>query len=149
MNFFSIEKISTAEAWKIRGIIFGVIIFGLIIVTMYPMNILHIMFPDTFAENSACIMINFFGIPCPFCGMSHAFHELIKLNFSKSISYNPSSVIFLPFLGLLTLSIFVLSLFNRKIQLHLSKTALWVMLGILVIIWILNVLFGNHSILSK
>ncbi len=36
-----------------------------------------------------CIYDYFFGIPCPGCGMSHAYFSLLKLDFAAAFSYHP------------------------------------------------------------
>ncbi|MDZ4712252.1 MAG: DUF2752 domain-containing protein [bacterium] len=144
MSFISVEKISSAEAWKIRAILTGILLFGLIISIYYPYNILRFFFPDFFTNNSSCIMLNAFGIPCPFCGMSHALFEMFRFNFKESFYHNPSSVIFFPFLAIISLSIFMLSIFNYKISVRFSRKILFISVLIFLIIWILNIFFGHQ-----
>ncbi len=144
MRFLTLEKVSLKEARNIRWILLGFFCFGLITVVFYPLDLLKLIFPSVFRNESACIMLNVFGIPCPFCGMSHAFHEFINLNFVKSVYYNPSSVIFFSFLGIFSLSIFVLSLYNYKLSLKFNQKTLLASILILLVIWILNILFGHH-----
>lgn len=145
MSFISVEKISSKEAWKIRGILFATIIFASLITIFYPYNILKYFFPDFFNQQSACIMLNVFGIPCPFCGMSHSLNEFIHFNFTRSIYYNPSSVIFFPFLAFVCLSIFILSLFNYKISVKFNKNLFIIAILLLFVIWVLNIFFGHLS----
>ena len=145
MNFVTIKRISYREAWKIRFILFGFIAFGFLSVVFYPLDLLRNYFPQFFRNESSCIVLNIFGIPCPFCGMSHAFYEFINFNFSKSIYYNPSSVIFFSFLGIVCLSIFVLSLFNYKAHVTFNKKILLVLILVLAVIWILNICFGHQQ----
>ena len=144
MRFQTLEKISLKEARNIRWILLGFFCFGLITVIFYPLDLLKLIFPSVFRNESACIMLNVFGIPCPFCGMSHAFYEYINLNFVKSVYYNPSSVIFFSFLGIFSLSIFVLSLYNYKLSLKFNRKTLLASILVLLIIWILNIFFGHQ-----
>ena len=144
MRFLTLEKVSLREARNIRWILLGFFCFGLISVVFYPLDLLKLIFPSVFRNESACIMLNVFGIPCPFCGMSHAFFEFINLNFVKSVYYNPSSVIFFSFLGIFSLSIFVLSLYNYKLSLKFNRKTLLASILVLLIIWILNIFFGHQ-----
>lgn len=144
MRFLTLEKVSLKEARNIRWILLGFFCFGLISVVFYPLDLLKLIFPSVFRNESACIMLNVFGIPCPFCGMSHAFFEFINLNFVKSVYYNPSSVIFFSFLGIFSLSIFVLSLYNYKLSLKFNRKTLLASILVLLIIWILNIFFGHQ-----
>ncbi len=144
MKLISIEKISLKESWKIRGMLFGFIIFCLLTIKYYPLNLLHKIFPVLFTDTSSCILLNVTGLPCPFCGMSHAFYEFINLNFSRSIYYNPSSVIFFTFLTFVCLSIFVLSIFKYKISVTFNRKTLFVSVLVLMIMWVLNILYGHR-----
>ena len=145
MKFLTINKVGKSEARKIRLILAGFIIFTVLSVRFYPYDILMKFFPDTFRNESTCIILNVFNIPCPFCGMSHAFYEFINFNFMKSIYYNPMSVFFFSFSGLICLSIFVLSLYNYKISVSFGRKSL-ILTGILLIImWVLNICFGHIS----
>jgi len=144
LRFLTFEKVSLKEARNIRWILFGFFCFGLITVIFYPLDLLKLIFPSVFKNESACIMLNVFGIPCPFCGMSHAFYEFINLNFIKSVYYNPSSVIFFSFLGIFSLSIFVLSLFKYKLSFNFNSKTLLFSILVLLVIWILNIFFGHH-----
>lgn len=144
MRFLTLEKVSLKEARNIRWILLGFFCFGLITVIFYPLDLLKLIFPSVFRNESACIMLNVFGIPCPFCGMSHAFYEFINLNFIKSVYYNPSSVIFFSFLGIFSLSIFVLSLFKYKLSFNFNSKTLLASILVLLVIWILNIFFGHH-----
>ena len=144
MRFLTLEKVSLKEARNIRWILLGFFCFGLITVIFYPLDLLKLIFPSVFKNESACIMLNVFGIPCPFCGMSHAFYEFINLNFVKSVYYNPSSVIFFSFLGIFSLSIFVLSLYKYKLSYNFNSKTLFASILVLLVIWILNIFFGHH-----
>ena len=145
MKFLKIKKTGPEEARKIRLLLAGFLLFTVLSVKFYPYDILMKFFPEYFRNESTCITLNLFGIPCPFCGMSHAFYEFINLNFMKSIYYNPSSVIFFSFSAIVCLSIFVLSLFNYKISITFDRRTLIISGIILIIFWVLNILFGHLS----
>lgn len=144
MKFISIEKISSKESWNVIGILIGFIALGLFAVRYYPLDLLNKLFPGLFRVDSSCILLNVTGLPCPFCGMSRAFREFINLNFSKSIYYNPSSVIFFIFLGIICLSILVLSFFNYKISVSFNKKTFLILVMVLATMWTLNIMFGHH-----
>ena len=36
-----------------------------------------------------CIFLTIFGVPCPGCGMTHAFLALLSFRFRDAFSYNP------------------------------------------------------------
>ncbi len=145
MKFLTIKKICSGESRKIRLLLAAFLLFTVLTVKFYPYDILMKFFPEYFRNESTCITLNIFGIPCPFCGMSHAFYEFINFNFMKSIYYNPSSVIFFSFSAIVCLSIFVLSLFNYKISLSFDRRALLISGIILIVFWVLNILFGHLS----
>ncbi len=143
MSFILIKKTTSREIWKIWGIFFGISAFGLLTTTYYPYDIVRYFFPEYFVEKSSCLMLNIFGISCPFCGMSHAFNEYIHFNFMRSMYFNPASVVFFTFLGFVSLSILLLGLFNYKISVSFNRKFLLISLLSLSVIWILNILFGH------
>ncbi len=143
MSFARIQKITSKEARIIRGILFCLIAFAFLATIFYPFDLVRYFFPGQFTFESSCIILNLFGMPCPFCGMSHALAEYLRFNFTKSNYYNPSSVVFFTFLGLLSLFIFVLSLFNHKFSVSFNKKTLIIFISVLLTIWILNIYFGH------
>jgi len=144
LKFISIVKISPKESSKIRLILLAALVFGVITAIFYPLDLLAHFFPGLFREDSSCILLNVTGMPCPFCGMSRALGEMIKLNFSKSFYYNPSSVIFFTFIGLFGFTILMLSFFKLKISFNFSRKTLLIFVLILLLMWALNIFFGHH-----
>ncbi len=144
MKFISLRKISPEESGKIRLILFASIALSLLAAKYYPLDMLNHFFPGLFRADSSCIMLNLAGIPCPFCGMSRAFSGFIQMDFSKSMFYNPSSVLFFTFSGIFCFVIFALSFFNYKISLNFNRFTLSVFLILLLTVWILNIYFGHH-----
>ena len=143
-QFIKIVKVKENEAGKIRLILLGTIVFSLLTVKYYPLNLLNHYFPGLFREDSSCITLNVFGIPCPFCGMSRAFREFMNFNFAGSIYYNPSSVLLFIFLGIFCLAIFILSFFKYKIVFQFSRKTLFAFFIVIATLWILNIYFGHH-----
>lgn len=144
MKFISIEKTTPEESSGIRMILLGALVFGVLTVIFYPLDLLAHFFPGFFREDSSCILLNVTGMPCPFCGMSRALGELIKLNFAKSFYYNPSSVLFFTFIGLFGLTILLLSFFHRKISFNFNRKTLFIFVLVLLLMWTLNIFFGHH-----
>ena len=144
MGFISIEKTDPAESRKIR--IYLVIILFFVLLTSYfsPVKLIRQFIPDLFNRESSCILLNVSGIPCPFCGFTRSFDEILKFNIAGSFYYNPSSVFIFTFLACLTLVIFVISFFNYKIKIVSANKTFLVLTIVLVTIWVVNILFGHH-----
>lgn len=145
MKFISIVKTSPKESSKIRLVLLATLAFGVITAFFYPLDLLSHFIPGLFRENSSCILLNVTGMPCPFCGMSRAAGEMVKLNFIKSFYYNPSSIIFFTFTGLFGLTILLLSFIQRKILFNFSRKTLFIFVLVLLSMWVLNIFFGHHS----
>jgi hypothetical protein len=142
-----LRKISTREAWKIRGILAASAGFLFVSWQMSPMRILHTFFPDLFIfkeKETLCVLLNSTGLPCPFCGMTRSFNSLLNFDLAGVFYFNPSSVIFFTFISVITLAIFVLSLFNFKIHFHNSRTVSIFLISFISLIWVLNIFFGHH-----
>lgn len=54
-----------------------------------------------------CIFKHFLHIPCPGCGLTRAFREILKLNFIKAFSYNYLSIIILIVLIILNIAMVI------------------------------------------
>lgn len=147
MNVFAFEKIDFKRSLRIQLIILGLVIFGLIAVRITPVEIILNLFggnpvfsrvPDT------CSMIYFFGIPCPTCGMSRGFNELIQFNILGSIYYNPFSVVLYP-LGFIALAtILIASFFRYKLKIVNAKLFGIGVLVLLALVWTSNIIWGHH-----
>ncbi len=142
MNF--IEKISRTESDRLRFILFGFIAVTLVSIFFTPSDLVAELFPDLFRYESSCIMLNVAGIPCPFCGMSRAWKEFTKMNFTAAIHHNPSSIAFFLISGVTISAIFVLSLFNYRFKVTSTWKTFITLTAVLMIIWILNILYGHH-----
>jgi hypothetical protein len=143
----SLKKISSTDAWKIRGIVAGFAGFIWLSWQYSPVKILHRIFPDFFifrGKETSCVLLNITGIPCPFCGMSRSLDSLLIGNFAGVFYFNPSSVIFFTFITVVCLIIFILSIFNKKIVFDNSRRISLIIIALILLIWVSNILFGHH-----
>ena len=144
MGFISIEKTVPSESRKIRLYLVLILIFVFLTAYLSPAKLIRQFFPDIFNRESSCILLNVSGIPCPFCGFTRSFEEVMKFNFAGSFYYNPSSVFIFTFLACLCLYIFVLSYFNYRIKIVSASKTFLTLTIVLLTVWILNVVFGHH-----
>ena len=75
-----------------------------------------------------CVWKTLFGIPCPGCGMVHAFLSLLRLDVAAAFSYHPM-VFFMPLLVLFFLA--EGPLFSEKAD----RVMLWLMLAGFLVNW--------------
>jgi hypothetical protein len=147
MSLFAFEKISAKRALRIQLIVLGLIILGLVALRITPVEIfinmsegnsLFARVPDT------CSMIYFFGIPCPTCGMSRGFNELIQFNILGSIYYNPFSVVLYPMGFIALATIIIASFFRYKLKVTNAKLFGVGVLVLLAFVWTANIIWGHH-----
>ena len=141
------EKVTSKEAWKIRGAVFGFIVLGIIAVKLRVVDMVLNIFkgnPVFAKDGSTCLVINIFGIPCPLCGMSRSFERLIQMDFAGSIYYNPFSILFFPLIFILLVVILVASLWNYKLRADFPGWFWKGMLAVLVVEWAVNIFWGHH-----
>jgi hypothetical protein len=97
------------------------------------------------ANRNGCSMLTFTGIPCPVCGMGRSFSCLTDFNIAGAFHYNPSGPVVYLFGGLAIIYILILSFKNKMVVLTDYSKRLWVIpILLIVIIWVLNVVFGVH-----
>src|SRR4030095_3631147 len=94
---------------------------------------------------NGCPLLTFAGVPCPMCGMGRVFSCITDFHIAESFYYNPLGLVFY----LILLSVFcilsVLSIRKKKLILKKPAQKLWYMPALfLVIMWILNILYGHH-----
>ncbi len=147
MNVLTFEKVSSKEAWKIRLIILGIILFGFTVFTITPLEIVQNLFEGNHLferQESTCIMLNIAGIPCPLCGMTRSYNEFREFNISSGMYYNPLSVIVFPLIALVLAVILLASLLNYKIKI-LNHKLFWGSVFLLIlVVWIVNIFWGHH-----
>ena len=144
MRFFYLEKTDPDESTKTRLYLLVVIFFVVITTYLSPLKLIRYFYPEMFNRDSSCILLNITGIPCIFCGLTRSFEELVSFNLVNSFYYNPSSVFIFTFLAVLSLSIFILSLYNYKIRLVSGKKTFIAITLVIVTVWIMNIIFGHH-----
>lgn len=143
MKFVSVEKISPYRSKRIRLILLGSVLLSILFVYFHPLNLINYFFPGLMRSDSSCIMLNITGLPCPFCGMSRSFKELMSFNLSGSFYYNPSAIFVIAFMGIFFLCIFALSLFNYGLKFKFTGKTFLVLMSVILIVWIINVFFGH------
>ncbi len=78
------------------------------------------------------------GYQCPGCGSQRATYEILNLNFGKAFSLNPLLLISIPYL-LLGVVLERVTLSERMLRVRkilYGSTAIWIVLGIVIIFWI-------------
>jgi hypothetical protein len=142
-KYFSIESCSSKESWRIRLTILLLLVFSFLNTFFNPYQFLF----DHYGIQSSngCPLLTLTGVPCPMCGMGRSLESIIHFHIGESFYYNPSGLFFLLFSGLAMVFVFVLSLQNKTIRFTKSARALWyIPLILLIIIWVLNILYGHH-----
>jgi len=77
--------------------------------------------------------------------MGRSFLSLTHLEIAQSFYYNPMGLIFYVITGSIFGIILILSAINKKIVLKKGAIELWyVPVLFVVIIWVLNILYGHH-----
>jgi hypothetical protein len=121
----------------LKGFIFNKIylfIFSLIIILLFFIYYIN-------EKYSICILINLTHIPCPFCGISRAFSNLLHLKILAAIKYNLLIILYAPIL----FGIIIIQILPKKIRIKLyffllDKIKLLNMLFITIII--ISLVFG-------
>ena len=87
---------------------------------------------------SICPTYRFFGICCPFCGMTRAHLAALKLDFSQALYYNPVFFLGIPCIFFMVHE----KLFSPKYE-KMRKIIAGILLGIIVAVYIVRVcLYG-------
>jgi hypothetical protein len=94
-----------------------------------------------------CIFKALFHIPCPGCGLTRAFQELLQFNFIGALSYNLLAIpLILYFVGLFVSRIYDAIKGTQTAQVwenpQLSKGQFFILIIILLCSWGLNILRG-------
>lgn len=135
---------SEAESRNTLILIIGLILLGLLNIYFAPIKL---FLNDVLGVESinGCPLLTFTGVPCPFCGTGRVFDSVLNMHILGSFYYNPLGLIFYITLGSVFALSIVLALMKKKVVLTSSGYRLWfIPVGFLVIMWILNILFGHH-----
>ena len=142
-KFFKVQPCSKKEARYIQFVILFFIIFSLLNIYFNPYKYIFELFHVHSANG--CPLLTFTGVPCPMCGMGRVFSCLTDFHISQSFYYNPLGLLFYLILGVITVTVFILSFKNKKIRFTKAGMKLWyIPVTFLIIIWILNILYGHH-----
>lgn len=141
-KFFYVQTCAKKEARKILYIIPAIILSGLISVYLSPAeNFAEIIGIETV---NGCPLLTLTGIPCPFCGMGRVFSCITDFYIAQTFYHNPSGLVFYLVSGIVLVYVTFLALKNQKIVFKNDKIV-WIPVGFILIMWILNILFGHHD----
>ena len=141
------EKISSQKAWKIRFIVLGIILFGFVVMTITPLEIIQNFFEGNNLlerQESTCIMLNIAGIPCPLCGMTRSYAEFREYDITGGMYFNPLSIVVFPIIALVLSVIFLASLLNYKIKILNNKLFWGSVFSLILVVWVANIIWGHH-----
>jgi len=142
-KYFHIADCSKATRKKIQFRIFALLVFLLLIIYLKPA--VFVMDSLGIANRNGCPMLTFTGAPCPFCGLGRSFSCLTDFNLAGAFGYNPSGPVIYILGGLVIIYLLILSFKNKTVVLTELTKRLWVVpIVLLVIMWVLNVVFGGH-----
>ena len=77
-----------------------------------------------------CVFLKIFGVPCPGCGMTHAFLSLLELDFYSAVKHN-ILIFFMPY-------VFMYVFFDFKHKIH-NKILIGIAL-LAIINWVLKLI---------
>ena len=143
----TLEKISSQKAWKIRFIVLGIILFGFVVMTITPLEIIQNFFEGNNLlerQESTCIMLNIAGIPCPLCGMTRSYAEFREYDITGGMYFNPLSIVVFPIIALVLSVIFLASLLNYKIKILNNKLFWGSVFSLILVVWVANIIWGHH-----
>ncbi len=143
-DYIKIEKCTTKESLRIILWLAGICIIGFVLIVYSPTEMLLKHFG--YEDSNGCTLYTFFGIPCPACGMGRSLSGILHMEPHEMFYYNPSAVFIYILVFLITGSVFLLAIFRYKVKLMQKLLKLWYLpVLLLVIVWVLNVLYGHHS----
>jgi len=114
-----------------------------------PLTILGvvILWARYFPNRYICIFKNIFDIPCPGCGMTRAFYEIISGDFSKAFYYNSLSIPL--FIFIIMSTIWILSnlisgndSYERFMTGKISNKTIIALVLLVIANWVWNIIKG-------
>ena len=148
-KYFSISQATPQQSRKTIYILLLLMVLGLINVYFAP---LKSFLNDVAGVESVngCPLLTFTGVPCPFCGTGRVFSCITGLPkgwhyLTLSFYYNPLGLIFYIIFGFFFFTVLFLAILKKKIVLKKPALKLWyIPVLFLVLMWILNILYGHH-----
>ncbi|MCX7877422.1 MAG: DUF2752 domain-containing protein [Ignavibacteria bacterium] len=140
-GYFRTVSIGSEERNKILFVLIGILAFALMNLYFNPLKFIINSLMDIDSPNG-CPLLTFTGIPCLTCGMGRAFSCLTDGDIKGSTYRNPLFILFFTVSSVIYVLLFSLALNKRKIL--IEKKAWLIILFFLMMIWIANIIFGNH-----
>ena len=108
---------------KLKIIVLASFAFISIIWALFPENIV-------FGSESVCLHYKWFGVQCPFCGLSRAGYSLLHFKLAEAWNYNPL-IFYIGWLYALEWA----TLANTNVVMVIRKFSWWIGLGLVVLIY--------------
>ena len=143
-KYYSISETTPQQSRNTIFLLIGLLLIGLLNIYFAP---LKSFLNNVVGVNSVngCPLLTFTGIPCPFCGTGRVFSCITDLHFAESFYYNPLGLAFYIIFGFFYFTVLVLAFLKRKLVLKKPALKLWyIPVAFLMLMWILNILFGHH-----
>lgn len=148
-KYFSISQTTPLQSRKTIYILLLIMVLGLINVYFAPLKSFLNEVAGVESVNG-CPLFTFTGVPCPFCGTGRVFSCITDLPkgwhyLTLSFYYNPLGLIFYIIFGFFFFTVLFLAMQKKKIVLNKPALKLWyIPVLFLVLMWILNILYGHH-----
>ena len=143
-DYVSVEKCDLKTSTRIQLWIVGICVISYLLIAYSPTEALLSYFG--YKGNNGCTLYTFLGVPCPACGMGRSLSVVLHFHFENMFYYNPSAVFVYTFVFFLLILILILSLFRYRLMLKPKLLKLWyIAVLILIIVWVLNILYGHHE----
>jgi hypothetical protein len=143
-DYIRLEKCSAKDSLRIIQWLTATSVIVFVLIAYSPVEMLFDYF--SFENTNGCTLYTFFGFPCPACGLGRSLKDFAVLDFTNMFYYNPSAVLIYLIVFITITAVFFLALFRYKFKLMPKLLKLWyIPVLLLIIIWVLNVLYGHHD----
>lgn len=120
------QKLTRVAAWILAAVIPATLLFGALAPAAWV---------DGAAEGGlACVFRSVTGIPCPFCGMTHATLAIGRGDFAAALAHHPLA----PLVLILTFGAAVYLLLGKTPRLLGARLTPLAVLGIVAVIWVVR-----------